>query len=234
MAKKSPKNDPTSQQYEVGPIDDIQPHPRNPNKGDSAAIRESLDENGFYGAVIVQRSTGYILIGNHRWAEEKAAGATEIPRIYLDVDDKRALKIMLADNATRQGASIEEKILADILKDLPDGRGTGYQPAQIDELLKAARPSLSYLDSMRGSPSVEGEDCGLDDQPSEDGPFDGEDEDDSDVRPPPEHEDMPRHMLAIVLSNAERRIWKRAQERLGKKKDKDAFMAMLSLYDAGG
>jgi hypothetical protein len=238
MPRKSPKNDPAAQRYEMVRAGNLTPHPDNPNDGDEDAIGESVDENGFYGSCIAQVSTGRILIGNHRWAEFiKTSGEDGlIPVTWADVDDGRALAIMLSDNATRQRAKTDEGLLATILKRLPSTRGTGYQPAQVDALIKAARPTLSYLDSMRGdASSLEGEDTDqLDDRSGEEGPFDEEDEDASEVSPPPEHEDMPRHMLAIVLSNAELRVWKRAQERLQKKKDKDAFMAMLSLYDVGG
>jgi len=42
-------------------IDNIKPHPANPNDGDVAAIAESIRQNGFYGRVVVRDSTGKIL-----------------------------------------------------------------------------------------------------------------------------------------------------------------------------
>lgn len=79
-------------------IDTVAPHPDNPNRGDVAAITESVEANGYYQPVIVQRSTGRILAGEHRWHALRALGATEIPAVFLDVDDDAALRIMLGDN----------------------------------------------------------------------------------------------------------------------------------------
>ncbi len=87
------------------PIDSIQPHPRNVNEAPSGPLAESIRANGWYGSVIVQRSTGHILAGSHRWKEAKQAGALEIPATFISVDDEHAIKIMLADNrSTRLGS----------------------------------------------------------------------------------------------------------------------------------
>ena len=75
------------------PIDSIAPHPRNPREGDLPRIGESIGHNGFYGAVLVQESSGFIIAGSHRWQAAKKAGATEIPAIFVKVDDATAKAI---------------------------------------------------------------------------------------------------------------------------------------------
>src|SRR5262245_16196031 len=55
------------QKWEFAPVLALRPHPQNPRTGDVAAIRASLDVNGWYGAIVAQRSTGFILAGNHRY-----------------------------------------------------------------------------------------------------------------------------------------------------------------------
>lgn len=124
---------------EVVGVDQIQPHPRNARQGDVGAIHESIASNGFYGAVVAQRSTGYILAGNHRWMAACAAGASEIPVTWVDVDDDRALRILLADNRTNDIASYDDNALADLLTELaqtPLGLdGTGFDGDALDELL---------------------------------------------------------------------------------------------------
>src|SRR3954462_602307 len=93
-----------NEQTENVPINSIRPHERNVNEGDLGQIIQSIDENGFWGTVIVQKSTGKILAGNHRWIAAKDQGATEIPVTYVDVDDELARRILLADNRiTRLG-----------------------------------------------------------------------------------------------------------------------------------
>lgn len=106
------------QHYEVVAIDAVKPHPRNPRRGNVDLISESIQENGFYGAIIAQKSSGNIIAGNHRWKAAKASGAEKISVIYIDVDDDRALRIMLADNKASDDASNDDDALADLLRDL--------------------------------------------------------------------------------------------------------------------
>jgi len=124
---------------EVVPIDALKPHPRNPREGDIGAIHTSIDNNGFYGRVIAQKSTGFILAGNHRWQAMTQAGATEIPVEWIDVDDDHALRILLADNRTNDLASYNDNELADLLEQLRVDTGTlagtGYDGDDLDELL---------------------------------------------------------------------------------------------------
>ncbi len=137
--------DPQRQEYELAPIDSITPHPRNPNQGDVGSIRESIDVNGFYGACIVQKSTRFILAGEHRWRAEKERQQAYVPVLFVDVDDETALRILLADNGTRRGARTQEKLVGEILESLRVRQGTGYKPPDIQALLKKARPVPSYL-----------------------------------------------------------------------------------------
>ena len=53
------------QRYTQREITELKLHPRNPRKGNVESIRESIEHNGWYGAVLVQKSTGYIIAGNH-------------------------------------------------------------------------------------------------------------------------------------------------------------------------
>lgn len=117
------------QTYDVVSIENVRPHPRNPRRGDVDLIAESITENGFYGAIVVQRSTGHIIAGNHRWKAARASGATEIAAIFVDVDDDRALRIMLADNRSSDSASNDEAALDALLRDLAD------TPLQLDGTL---------------------------------------------------------------------------------------------------
>lgn len=234
--KPSPKNDPAAQRYELVRAGDLTPHPENPNNGDVEALDESLDENGFYGACVVQVSTRYILIGNHRWAEfiKDHGEDALIPVIWADVDDERALAIMVSDNATRQGAKTDDGLLAGILKRLPTARGTGYKPPQVEALLKAARPKLDYLEAMRAGADEAGEGADQDD----DGPFDAEDEGDDgeeadagDSAEVGSSKELPRHPLPIVLTNSEQRRWASIKTKLGQSKDKPAFLAALEVLE---
>lgn len=135
-----------AQQGEDIPLDSLIPHPENPRRGDVDAIEESILANGWYGAIIVQRSTRYILAGNHRWQGAKRAGALTIPVIFVEVDDATARRIVLADNRTADLATYEQGTLGDILRSIQaeagNLAGTGYTNADLDqifELLKSVQ-----------------------------------------------------------------------------------------------
>lgn len=122
------------------PIDSITPHPLNPNEGDVETIRGSIQENGFYGFVVCQKSSRRILIGEHRWKGLKEEGAEEVPILWVDVTDKEAIDILLADNRTGELAKrIPEKLaeaLAQRSKRKPL-RATGYTEDHVRKLKEA-------------------------------------------------------------------------------------------------
>lgn len=130
------------------PIGSLQPHPRNPRRGDVGAIQASIGHHGFYGTVVAQRSSGRILAGNHRWLAAKAAGLTEVPVAWVDVDDEQAERILLVDNRSNDLASYDDGALLDLLRELQatdDGlAGTGFDDA-MDALLaeSVGRPAAT-------------------------------------------------------------------------------------------
>lgn len=125
---------------ELVPVDALRPHPDNPRKGNVEAIRASLEANGFYGTVIVQKSTGYVLAGNHRLMAAREAGATAVPVSWVDVDDDHAKRILLADNRTNDLAEYDHKTLADLLTRILDDTGTllgtGYESGDLEGLME--------------------------------------------------------------------------------------------------
>lgn len=115
-----------AQSFETVSIDAITAHPANPRRGDLDAITDSITAHGFFGACVVQRSSGHILIGNHRWLAARAAGETSVPVLYVDVDDEVARRIMVADNRTAELASWDMAALHAVLSELSgteDGLG---------------------------------------------------------------------------------------------------------------
>lgn len=137
------------QSYEVVPVGRLKQHPKNPNKGNVGVIAESIEQNGFYGACVAQKSTGRILAGNHRWAGAKQAGAKTIPVIWLDVDDETALRIMLVDNRSSDLSTTDAELLAEVLKALPDVAGTGYTQDDYDALMGAIESTdVGSLDEL--------------------------------------------------------------------------------------
>ena len=142
-------------------VAELAPHPANPRKGDVAAIRESIEVNGFYGACVVQRSTGHILIGNHRWLAAKAAGEPTVPVLWVDVDDERAKRILVGDNWLSDMAGWDTQGLHDLLAELrlteAGLAGMGVTEADMDAMLSEGQRStgavLDALDVGLGEPT---------------------------------------------------------------------------------
>jgi hypothetical protein len=124
------------------PVDKLRPHPMNANEGARAVIAESIEENGWYGAVVAHEGTGYIVAGNHRWEEACKAGADTIPVIWLDVDERRASKILAVDNeSSRRGRNDDAKLAALLESFQGDYLGTGYDQSDLDVLLRELSPN---------------------------------------------------------------------------------------------
>lgn len=125
-------------ELEMVPVKDLHIHPDNPRHGDIDKIVASINANGFYGAIVVQRSSNRILAGNHRYQAAVRCGMRTIPTIFADVDDIQAKKILLADNRTSDFATYDTNQLQNLLKTvLADGDlgGTGFSTADLDKLV---------------------------------------------------------------------------------------------------
>jgi hypothetical protein len=96
----------------------------------------------------VQKATGLILAGNTTWKAAKEEGYTDIAVIELDVADDQAIRILLADNRTAQlGDGYDDRLLAELLGDLPDLDGTGFDQMDLDALI-ASLDTLPGLDDL--------------------------------------------------------------------------------------
>ena len=131
-----------TQEFEAVPVGDLSLHPDNPRRGDVDIISASIKAHGFFGACVAQRSTGRILVGNHRWIAAQAAGEDQVPVLWLDVDDEQAKRIMVADNRTAELAQWDEAALASVLEEL------SLTPGGLDGLA-FSEDDLAALISMR-------------------------------------------------------------------------------------
>jgi hypothetical protein len=121
-------------------IDSIKEHPENPRRGDDRAVGESIDRNGFFGGILIQKSTGYVIAGNTRYRVLSNEGVASIPGFWVDCDDETATRIMLADNRTSDLAFYDDEALFALLKGLVDSEGldgTGYDRAAYELLLQS-------------------------------------------------------------------------------------------------
>lgn len=121
------------------PIDSVRQHPDNPRNGDLDVIIESIKVNGYIAPIIVQRSTGYIIAGNHRWQALHALGSDRVPALMVDYDDQQAKRYLLVDNASSDKARNDDALMIEMLKELQGSEiglfGTGFTDDELTNLI---------------------------------------------------------------------------------------------------
>lgn len=155
----------------------LKPYEKNPRKGNVRAIADSLATNKQYRPIVVQKSTKRILAGNHTWQAAKILGWDSIAVVFVDVDDDQAKRIVLADNRTNDLAEYDNRILAELLKDLQTPEGTGYSQTDMDALLQNIEDTA---DEMYEAANTAGENALLQDDALVDlpvGPLAGSEDD---------------------------------------------------------
>lgn len=121
------------------PLNQFTTHPKNVRQGDVGAITQSLNAHGQYRPIVVQRSTGHILAGNHTYLAAKSLGWETVAATFVDCDDEQAIKILLVDNRANDLAMYDDRALAELLKNLactPSGlEGSLFNGDDLDDLL---------------------------------------------------------------------------------------------------
>ena len=144
---------------ELVPVGRLLSHPRNANESDLGAIYESIQANGFYGSLIVQRSTCHIISGNHRFLAAQKLGYRELPVTWIDCSDEEALRILLVDNRTARLGVDNAAKLAELLTELADTdtglTGVGYDADFLDDLLQDLARDATPIEQPAPPPAQE-------------------------------------------------------------------------------
>jgi ParB-like chromosome segregation protein Spo0J len=141
-------------------VKDVRPHPANPRNGDIDAIAESIQVNGCYRPLYAQRSSGFILAGNHTYHALLALGADAVPVIWLDVDEISAKRILAVDNHAADLGNYDNGVLLDLLDDLAAHDsllGTAYTEddrADLRALVHAEHQPIDVGPEQRGWPML--------------------------------------------------------------------------------
>lgn len=135
-------------------ISSIKPSPRNPRRGDIAAITDSLRRFGQQKPIVVQKSTMHIVAGNHLYRAAEALGWDKIAANVVDMTDDQAKAFLIADNRTADLGTYDQAALTEILGELVASEqlwATGYDEEDVAELVarqewKSAggNPVISY------------------------------------------------------------------------------------------
>lgn len=134
-------------------IDSLKPYPGNARRGDLSIIRESLREHGQFRTIVVQKSTRYVLAGNHTWMAAKEEGWSNINVEWADVDDNKAKKIVLVDNRANDVAGYDIPSLADLLQSVDSLDGTGFNDEALAQVMAALDNTVVLPDAAEETPS---------------------------------------------------------------------------------
>lgn len=122
------------------PTADLTEYHANPRRGNVDRIADSLQANGQYRAIVVNKGTRTgrpmeVLAGNHTLKAARKLGWTTIAAHIIDVDDQDATRIVLADNQTSDLATNDDKVILQLLDTLDTLDGTGYTTEDLDTLI---------------------------------------------------------------------------------------------------
>lgn len=100
-------------------------------------LKRSIEEFGYVEPVIVNKQTGYTIVGGHqRYKVLKHLGHTEVDCVVVDLDEQKEKALNIALN--KISGSWDEGLLSALLKDLEQGgmdiEITGFDIAEIKEL----------------------------------------------------------------------------------------------------
>lgn len=127
---------------EYVPIGQLKPFDGNPRKISDKGLEKlqrSVEEFGFVNPILAQRGTNMIIAGHQRLKAAKAAGLTEVPVVWLDMDDMTAKAYNIADNRLQDEAEWDFTPLADLLTELDTGAFdltlTGFDDAELAKMM---------------------------------------------------------------------------------------------------
>lgn len=134
-------------------VERLRPHPRNYREHPEDQLRHieaSLRQHGVYRNVVVA-SDDVILAGHGVVEAARNVGLETLPviRVPIGSDEPQAIKILTADNELTRFAFHDDRQLAELLREIRDVDellGTGYDDAQLANLLMVTRPASEIAD----------------------------------------------------------------------------------------
>jgi ParB-like chromosome segregation protein Spo0J len=122
------------------PVAELRTYHKNPRVGNVDRIADSLRVNGQFKPIVVNTGTHTgrpleVLAGNHTLKAARDLAWDTISAVTVDVDDDQAARIVLADNRTGDLGTYDDRLLAELLTELPTLEGTGYDPGDLDAIV---------------------------------------------------------------------------------------------------
>ena len=123
--------------------------PDNPWKGNDQEIADSIEANGFWGTLIVQKDSRTILAGNHRNKGAILAEMPLVPVMWVDVDEQQQVKINLADNRYAENGEYDRSLQLEQLDKLDDIFGSGYDEEELNCSASLPKKTPSFQRTLK-------------------------------------------------------------------------------------
>jgi len=117
--------------FELMPLGDLRPHPKNPSEITEEAVRklaDAMQQHGFTSPIEIQVGTKLIVAGHRRFAAAKLLGLKLVPVLILNLTDEEALAYLIANNQHGKDHRWAKPQLADVVIELEQ---LGFAPDQL-------------------------------------------------------------------------------------------------------
>jgi len=135
----------------------LKPWPKNPRKNDGEPVEkvaESIKRFGFAAPIVARSETREIIAGHTRWKAATKLKLAAVPVRFLDIDEREAHLLALADNRLGELAEWDTPELHALLAsyDLGDQMIAGWTEKDMRELERAARNGADLDDDEAPEP----------------------------------------------------------------------------------
>lgn len=120
------------------------PWDRNPRRNEAAIpeVMRSIERFGFASPIVARREDRRIIAGHTRWVAAGRLGLSSVPVRWMDLSEREASALALADNKLGELAEWDDDALAKLLRDLAadhvDLSGLGWSTSALDDLVAVA------------------------------------------------------------------------------------------------
>ena len=152
------------------PISEVIPYENNANNGDVDIVRDSIQTNGFYGAIIAQKGFGTIIAGHTRYEALLSLGSEWIPVIWVETSNVSAARMRIVDNRSTRMGRDDPGLLLEELQSILEAdsdlllAGTGFLESDLESIRALLEEPLDFDEEefakQRSSKTFECPKCG--------------------------------------------------------------------------
>ena len=134
------------------PIDELVPWEDNPRKNSKAVeeVRRSIERFGFAAPVVARSEDLRVIAGHTRIKAARQLGLEKIPVRLLDINEKDADLLSLADNKLAEIADWDDAELTKIIRDLDEAgenfEGLGFSEDELKKILGEVQTTIDEDD----------------------------------------------------------------------------------------